>query len=727
LAINYDLAASPLPREKFWTISHEMMHAIMFGDRVEDNCSVESFEVLEGIPDGAAMYLTNHKFRGYSGGISYTNSAVGLRSYRLPFFFFTNTGIGEKSWLETVTGYGTSSFWHFLMERFGGMEVLPHFLDSPVKKGPSREDMYRWLEERLQSLETIKSGAIVTSSPDRPTPEPPGMYEVFPAFITEFASYGGARFYNFDHTRYGQARQARGAWLKNALGGCEEIKLSPQKKHDKVTLFIAENAAKCIRVQYDGFSGNVMSGIEMLSSQLGEVDRIHLGWAWKIGPDKEENCFQKRKSLKSKWPPCILKAFSQTGPTQERYARTWPSEMLDFGASGGKSAERIYVLSNVAVDPWKTKPATNLTVKVAVSDSTGNGQPTEPIDQRAVPRVRKPQAMSLGKIGQEQLYGLQTDPPAPDGGLLGVRFGPYTPGRHLGAKAKPGGYSVGIYEAEYGKTGPVRGVIRKEDNGDASSVISSDLCKGGNSRPVGRILKSDEDALEIEVEADLCQARPGQLKQCEDGCPVVDHFKGEITLAFGWRQFSETAPTDIRTRGIERYINTMPDSLTEALKFGANTAFPQVDPFSDTPEVTTLDQPGLATGESLGSCACTCEERENTLRQAEDLKAREAAGEDISGSSFMGLMGCAMSCQTEYMVCEMDKNKREEAAREAERQQETTAKCDCSCAAFDQLQQRSKELQAGFKPGDPAPLDEIARMSQCMNTCQNDYFSCNMK
>jgi hypothetical protein len=298
LAINHDLAAAAPPRQMFWTITHEMMHAIMFGDRVLDDCNSNPFEVSEGIPDGASLYLVNHKFSGFSGGIAYKSSHVGLRSYRLPFFFFTDVPSSQKTWLELVTGYATSSFWYFVTERFGGLKVLPHFLDKPVREGADHVDMYRWLEERLQSLPGIQS--IVPASPDRPVTgtgakEPPGMYEVYPAFISEFASYGGSRYFKFNDRHFRGVEQARTGWLKRSLGGCEEVTLNPQNKHDKVTLGILENAAKCVRVKYRGFAGNITSKMEILSDRLGQLEQLHLGWAWKIGPEKEENCYLKRK------------------------------------------------------------------------------------------------------------------------------------------------------------------------------------------------------------------------------------------------------------------------------------------------------------------------------------------------------------------------------------------------------------------------------------------------
>ena len=48
---------------------------------------------------------------------------------------------------------------------------------------------------------------------------------------------------------------------------------------------------------------------------------------------------------------------------------------------------------------------------------------------------------------------------------------------------------------------------------------------------------------------------------------------------------------------------------------------------------------------------------------AQEMKQREAAGEENEAGSVMGLMRCAATCQREYMICEMEQGDREKAAR----------------------------------------------------------------
>jgi hypothetical protein len=724
LAIN-DVSGGGLPSSNYWTMAHELMHALQFGDRLMDDCNLDPDWIVEGIADGAALYLMNKKIPGYSGRINRFSSSTGLRSYRLPLFW--SSGEEEKSRLDKKTGYLTSSFWRFIAERFGGLKVFPHFLDKTIKKGAGREELLKWLDERLQTLEGIQP--VVAGSNKRSGQDPPGLYEVYPAFISEFASYGGPRYTKFNWRDYATRERAREGWLNSAFVGCKEFLLTPEKKHQKMVVTVEKNAAICLRVRYEGFSGNITSQMELIDDRLDIVDQLHLGWAWKIGPNGEKNCYEERKKLKSKWPPCDYKAFSQTGPVAGKYVRTWPEEMLDFGTGTGKTAEYIFVLSNVAVKPWRTITLRARSLKISVSDSTANGEPTEPVEQMSVPRKRKAPLNPNKPVGKEELYGLQTDPPAPDRGIKGLTLNPYTPNRDKGAKARPGGYGISFHDLKYGETGPVTGIVAldADDPRTDEGPIASNFCKDPL-KPIGEVIQSDEDSLRIAVDADLCQAGPSTLKQCEDSCPVVDHLSAEANIAFGWRQFSDTAPTDIRTPGVQRYINSMPSSLEEAMRFGAGTELPDTDGIADNAASTASN--ASTSGGTFESCTCTCEEREAFEVRALELKARLETGDNPSLSALDDLNRCNSVCQREYIICVLEADRAEKQRKELQKQQQQqsmAAECDCSCDALDALFKRGKDLEEQFMAGGSVSNEEIMRLSQCTTTCQQEMMACAMK
>jgi len=707
-----------LPKGNYWTFGHETFHALEYGDQLMAYCFKGGMWIREGLADGASLYLINRKWANYSGRLDGSSSATGLRHYDWPLNFSTGRRHVGATSLEAKTSYLTSSFWRFFAENFGGVKVFPHFLNEPLAKDASNDDLLKWLDERLRTEPNIKSG----------------LYLAYPHFVSEFASYGGSRYTSFASRSFGKGEAARTAWLNEGFTACHQMTLTPGNSVQEITISVMKVAAICIRVKLEGFSGNVTEKIEVLADRLDHLDQLHLGWAWKIGPDGTENCYEKHKSLKSKWSPCVLKAFSQTGPSTGKYARTWPSEMIDFGESSGKSAERIYILSNVAVKPWKSSAVTDHTFKVAVSNSTFNGKPAEPAEQLAVPRKNQMTPNPMKPIGKEELYGLQTNPPVPEPPIKGLSLNTYTPNRSKGVKAKAGGYAVSINNLEYGKTGPVTGLVAKakEDPGSRHIPPSTLFCKDFGARPIGDVIQSDENALRISVDADLCRApSPGQL--CGDnGCPVVDHLTAEVSIGFGWRSFSQTAPTDIRTPGVQLYIDTMPDSLQEALKHGANTAIPNFDSMPGTSD--SDDESGASndaspgSGGTLESCTCSCDELADFDSRAEEAKK---AGDNDATMALAGqMMGCMGECQRGYMICRMETAEAEDQRRKLLRKQEADARqanCDCSCEALDDIVNRGQELEKQFASGGSVSNEDIAQLSQCFSACQQEMIACAMK
>jgi hypothetical protein len=392
------------------------------------------------------------------------------------------------------------------------------------------------------------------------------------------------------------------------------------------------------------------------------------------------------------------------------------------------------MLANVAVKPWNTYEIVNHTLKIAVSDSTMNGKPAEPIDQLAVPRKNQKAPNPMKPIGKEELYGLQTNPPAPETGLKGLSLNTYTPNRSKGVKAKAGGYGVLFHKVEYGKTGSVTGIVtlKPDDSRSREGVIASNLCRDGGTRPIGKVIQSDEDALRISVDADLCQAGPSTQQQCENGCPVVDHLTAEVSIAFGWRQFGQTAPTDIRTPGIQRYINTMPDSLQEAMNFGANTAIPDFDNLSGTSSSGEGSGASKGTSSSSGgtidSCACSCEEMAAFDSRAEEIKK---SGDNDAMMAMAGkMMACTSQCQREYMICRMEADKAKKQKQELLRKQEAEARlenCDCSCEALDDMASLGREFEKQFAEGGSVRNEDIAQLTQCASACQQEMLACAMK
>jgi hypothetical protein len=706
-----------LPKDKYSTFAHETFHALQYGDQLMANCMGGNLWITEGMSEGASLYLTNRKWPGYSGRLNGSYSATGLRHYDWPLIFTTGRLSVESRSVEGRTGYLTGSFWYFLAENFGGAKVFPHFLEKPLSRNPDRDELTRWLDDRLRTEPDIQAG----------------LYLTYPQFVTAFASFGGGRYTRFANRSLGHGEAARSVWLEEAFSTCREITLTPDDSTKEIDITIQPIAAICIRLRYEGFSGNVTSQLEVVNPRLDRVDQLHLGWAWKIGPDGEQNCDQEHKSQKTLWPPCLIKAFTQTGPTAGTYARTWSEETIDFGPSSG-TAERILILSNVAEEPWKTRDVSGFKLKAGLTHSTLNGEPAEPTDQMPVQRKTNP-PKSIGEIGKEELYGLQTEPPIGKDVMTGVGLHPYVPRRSQGARPGiSGGYSVSITGLAYGQTGAVKGavVLQAQDPRSQGGIISSLVCKDAADKPVGEVVKSDESAFQVRVDADVCQAGPSTARQCErSGCPVVDHVNGTVTVAFGWRQFNSTAPVDIRTRGVQAYIDTMPDSLQEAMRHGVGTAIPDL---TGGPGGDGVGPGGDGDGSSVSDglqepCACTCEELAATDAAGAEYKARMAAGEQPTMSQVSNLGRCVTECQREYMMCRMEESEREKEAEEKAREEarQNAEPCDCSCAGLADFDARTKELQEQVATSGTVALDAVQELARCAEDCQSEHLACRMQ
>lgn len=708
-----------LPKRKFGTFAHETFHALQYGDQLMANCFEGNLWITEGMADGASMYLINRKWPNYSGRLDGSSSATGLRHYDWPLNFSTGRrNVGARS-LENKTSYLTSSFWRFFAETFGGVKVFPHFLDETLAKNASGDDLLKWLDQRLRTEPSIQSG----------------LYLAYPHFVTEFASYGGSRYTSFASRSFGTGEAARTAWLNEAFTGCRQVTLTPGNPVQELTISVMKVAAICIKVRLEGFEGNVTERIEILSDRLDILDQLHLGWAWIDGPDGLRNCYQERKSRKTRWPPCIIKPYSQTGPAPGTYARSWASDTLDFGLSTGV-AEKIYILSNVAELPWKTREVDRYAFKIGIGDASLNGEPAEPIEQLPISRkssVPKPP----GAVGKEELYGLETDPPTPLDAVTGLSLNRYAPNRSQGGKPQTaGGFGVQITDLQYGQTGPVVGIValQASDPRNRQGPVSSVFCQGAAGRPIGTVEQSDESALRITIDTDVCQAGPGTADQCsQGGCPVVEHVNGEVTVAFGWRQFNSTAATDIRTPGIQRYIDTMPGSLHEAMRFGADTAVTDTTGSPGNSDDTGDAGAGNgAPGSSAGlpePCACTCEELAATDQAGSDFKARIAAGEQPSMGALAAFTRCASACQREYMICRMEQATAEKEAERAARDEKrgTAETCDCSCEQMAATNDRAREFRQRQSAGETIPIEDLVALTRCAEVCQQQHMACLMR
>lgn len=216
---------------------------------------------------------------------------------------------------------------------------------------------------------------------------------------------------------------------------------------------------------------------------------------------------------------------------------------------------------------------------------------------------------------------------------------------------------------------------------------------------------------------DLQTDKAAQQDPCRNPVPV----SGDIVKAFAGSRLPGYHMVAERTEGTEIYRKANEQGM-------AAWSLPPAETGStgETGAPPPLGSVG-STANTLPDCSCTCEERAETIKQGEDFKARQAAGEAVGAGMIMGLMRCNQQCQSEYMMCVMAENQEQEAlekAAEAAGEEKLAKECDCSCAALNSFQTRTEELLQAVQGGSPTAMDEMQRLGNCISVCQDAIFTC---
>jgi hypothetical protein len=694
----------------YFALGHELAHAVQ-ASSLTSNCEKRAFWITEGMANAAGQHVTLQKWPGYFLRLSQTKWP-GLRPYDIRLHYAT-PGRPEKGSFAEALGYETVSFWRFLVESFGGLKILAHIMAEPLQKGWSDDQLLDWLDNRLRTEPDIQAG----------------LYLIYPHFVTEFASLGGSRYMEFADSRYTNPKAARVRWTNIAFKGCYQLVLTPDKPVAQIPITVNPVAADCIKVRYEGFGGKGFEHAEVIGDSLSRMDQLHLGWAWIEDKDGLRSCYDEHKSRKTRWPPCVLNAYTQTGPTPGKYARTWSNLPIDFGDTTGTPVEKIYVISNVAENPMQTAPIRAQTFKIGLAWATLEDQASEPMSNIPVPRARGARKVNAGQPAtKEDFYGLEEAPPLPGPRPVGV-------GTHRDASGKASCHAL-IHKLDYGQTGDVFGQVVQDDSGNP--LVDSSLWCGdaAQKRPIGRVLQSDETAFRVAIEAQLCEPPKPPGQTCgTGGCPVAGSCKMEISIPFGWRQFPEHAPTDIVTAGVSAYIQTMPDSLSGMMSvaFGTLNAGPNAPVSADAGVGSPVSADAALRLPDLpvDACTCSCEERAAIETRGEEFSATSDQENSDSMAEFARYMQCTEQCQAEYLACIFEED---EARKAAERAAEDRAgaiaasrkfeSCDCRCPALEAMQERGSYLE---KQKNPAMLDEQMQILQCFSTCSDEYTSCIMQ
>lgn len=629
----------------------------------------------------------------------------------------------------------TSSFWRHLADTYYGGKYgfLANFMSSTAV---GDNGWVSWLRKNVRSHTRVDLGLI------------------FGGFLGDFAGWSEEGFPGGIFERE--------EWLQEAFDGCETIYLNSVEPVDYVDIDLQPLAGDCIEVSVttlsvakdDSFAvqiaGMIMSGspasqgglhLALAASndkrdflcaeevkQSGKAGlgkclfipddgKIRLGGGtvdarvWNVIAQEKGGAKEKRHRVDTQ---------SRAGEVKNLYTISYTPTQISMRDKRHSSREpitvRLYFILDVAkvemegnkkgaighmaegADPQTTLPKQDVSGKRVNSFS----KPDQFQMPFSLPSIAPPQAqgkLSYFVVGQS---AANADSPASAVELFPLRY--------TGSDGKTEAYPLSV-----GETGefPVHVVgslngepIVSLGPGSLNVLEFTDLMF--RARFSANVCRHSDLAIEKGAQRD---------KPCRNPVPL----SGDIVKAFAGSRLPGNYMVTERTEGTEIYRKANEQGMAEWFSQPAKPGGGQ-DTGTPVPPGS-----GSSSGGNLPACTCTCEERAGIQEQADDLKARRAAGEEISGGDFMGLMSCTRQCQSEYLVCAVAEGEEKKARKKAERtaqEEKLAGECDCSCDALDAMQSRSEELLNGMQAGIPIDLTELQQMGVCAGVCQQAMFSC---
>jgi hypothetical protein len=656
---------------------------------------------------------------------------AGLRRYDETLLVRKKNDEGKEKLSGHEMYYRTHSFWtHLSNAHHGGkIDFLKKYLESPQ---PSGGTWLSWL-----NANTVKHSGMEL-----------GM--VFSGFLADYAGWG-------DRGHAGQFL-GRKKWLTGAFGGCRTVYLSRTDPADYVEVDLQPVSGNCIEVvvptmgpagltEDDSFAVQaaavVMAGppsarggihLAMAASNdkrnflcADEVKRLRkagLGKCTFIPDDGKVRISGGEVDAKA-WEVVAQQISTDTrdGELKNLYTVSYTPTSISMRDTDYGPLDSLFVRLYFVLDVAKLEMEGHKKKGVVGSFGAGGGDPQTTLPKRDA--SGKP-VNSYSKPDQFQpqltVPPEAALPPEVEGKLSSILIGEMAGGGVVASSvlllpAKENGRGeLELHPLSVGETGAFPLVITASVNGEpAGSVDVNELV----------VEEFTDLALRARYRGTLCRNRdlipsgPGQAVEnsCRNPFPVT----GEIVKAFAGSRLPGRYMVTERTDGTEMYRKANERGLAEW-----SSAAPG-DRGSD-PEAGASDPAGSGgSGAALEDCTCTCEERAATLQQGEELKARKAAGEDVSAGTLMGLMRCQSQCQSRYLLCVMEDDrarKAQETAGQAARDRQSQNECDCSCESLSTLQGRTEELLKAYQAGNAAALDEVQQIGSCMGVCQGALMAC---
>lgn len=336
---------------------HETVHGIQY--HTGTGCqNGRPLWLTEGIADALAYLLSAEQDPGV---FELFEFAMGRRDFSVSL----DTRQAREDQKRPLS-YGAAAFFRYLAEANagGGVDALDILKPLALSRATSDAGAYRDIEAALAGVGR-------------------SLYLAFPAFLTEYASYGGSRYKRSTRTRdlRTEYRIRPSTWQEEVFDGCVELNLGPRRGADVEEITLNPIAGECVRVTWADIQQPV--GLQLFAATDGDLGALHLGEAHRVDDSGEHFCWETTKGLSRRLRRpldelCLLKR--DTYQSSDTIAR-WSS---DFVAQGSGSA--TFVLTNVAREAADTKPI-SLRFHAKIMQVTAQGaalSPQQPANKGAL-------------------------------------------------------------------------------------------------------------------------------------------------------------------------------------------------------------------------------------------------------------------------------------------------------------------------------------------------------
>ena len=660
----------------------------------------------------------------------------GLRRYDKPLNLKVYKD-GKEELSGAMINYRTSSFWRHLAEVHykGRYDFLESYMDNP-NVGDS---WVGWLRQNIK----------------RDTDEELGM--VWGGFLADYTGWSD--------TGYPGEYFKRKDWLEESFGGCETLYLNRTDAADYVEFDLLPLTGNCIQVHVtalgpdgiqEGESAAIQIAAVIMSGSPAARGGLHLGLASSNDKKRFHCAKEAKKSQGGDLGKCLFVpddgkirlggspqdarvwnviAQEKGDPQEDRhesaegkgelinlYTIGYTPTTISMRDAGYNSSEpvsvRIYFVLDIAKielegnqpgavgsllqggDPQTTLP------KVNASGSAVNSY-SKP-DQFQV-GISTPAGMALPPQAVGKLSHFFISPTADNatskGNSVLVYMGDVDHGP-LGI-GETGTFSVGFSASIDGAPAVGFPASPSEAPGQMTVHEFSELVFRASFS--GRLCR----LFDVETDKELAKTKP-----CRNPVPV----SGDIVKAFAGSRLPGYHMVTERTEGTEMYRKAAERGMAEWSTGGP----PVVGGPGDS-----SGPPGNSSsrGDAINDCACTCEERAETIRRGEAMKAGNDAGEAVNAGELMGLMRCESQCRSEYVMCAMDEAEEQKAQREKEKEQamkdlENSGECNCSCDYLKGLEGELEKLVQGMQSGNTSAMSQMEKLGRCMSVCESEMMRC---